>query len=200
MKKCIYLFLATFFLSSCVFFRDEKKEIFKGPWKDHAQNAWNYYARELPKRGIQLKKPSSLNTKFREAEGTLGRGEDRFPYFTMDGGKIGGYLSGYCNGGATTVLAREISGWWNRNVGTHEVGHHANNHSLCSGENKGHPDEFKGVAPHWPYWRGRGDVRAFHYSYEKDGNFVCVLFVEDINSRKFLTKEQLDDIAEKLLE
>ena len=189
-------------MSSCVIFRRNKRPTFDGDWRDHAQNAWNYYETQLGRKGIRLRSPSRLMTSFRNAEGTLGRGEDRFPYFNMQGSKVGGYLIGGCNGSASSVLAREESGWWNRNIGTHEVGHHANNHSLCSTINGGHPNEFIGIAPHWPYWSGRGDVRVFNYTYldEEHGDYICITFVDEAsNERAFIDEEPLKEIARGLL-
>lgn len=199
--KIILFIITTLFLTSCAFFRKDPPT-FSGPWASHAQAAWDHYVVQLPKKGISLRKPSPLVTSFKQAEGTLGRGEDRFPYFMMDSKKIGGYLRGYCNGKGSTVIAKESGGWWNRNVGTHEVGHHANNHSLCNTNNNGHPDEFKGIAPHWPYWTGRGDVRVFNYSYsdEETGETICIIFVEEASfERSTFDEKEFEDIAKKLL-
>lgn len=206
-QKIISLIAILFILSissGCALFKKDKPT-FSGPWGNHAQHAWNVSTNSLKSHGIHVNKPSRLSTSFKRAEGTLGGGSDRLPYFLMNGNKIGGYLRGYCNGNATSVLAQEASGWWNVNIGTHETGHHVNNHALCDNVNNGHPDYMrtKGGMPHWPYWRGSRSIdgpsiRTFHY--EENGEYVCLFYVEEEGIRadqekslKIVAKEILSD-------
>jgi hypothetical protein len=198
MRKILLMFLTALFLTSCMFFKKEDKSTFVGPWAEHAENAWNYAKAKLNDKGIQVRNPSKLTTKFQNAEGTLGSGEDRFPYFIVNGQKLGGYLRGTCNGSAITVLAKEIAGWWNRNIGTHEVCHHVNNHALCGTEKNGHPNYLLGIAPHWPYWMGRDinlNIKTFHY--QEGEEFVCFIYIDDTRG---LTEVDLINTAKTLLE
>ena len=202
MKLLYKLFLpviAISLLSGCsVFDGGKKKKTFSGPWAGHAKAAWNAHANMLRNNGIPVRSPSPLTTSFVTSTGTMGGGNDRFPYVVRNGKKLGGWLKGSCNTSASVVMVREAGGFFNANIATHEVGHHINNHALCLGDRNGHPHYMgdKGGMPHWPYWLGARSVgfgyrvSPIGYDYE-DGDYVCLLVVSGAFSA--LSEDQLKD-------
>ena len=186
-----------------MFLRRSNKSWNRGDWKDHAQAAWNHYQNGLRKIGIELRRPSRLSTYFVQAEGTLGGGNDRFPYVMQRGSKVGGWWIGGCNSSASTHLVREANGFWNRNIATHEVGHHADHHARCNG---GHPAYMRQAgAPHWPYWnksRNSEGLFLLNYHTEIEGKSICMTIIEDANDITTMSShvDKLEDLAKFLID
>jgi hypothetical protein len=182
MKRLIPL-LVLLVLAACA--GRDKQPTFRGPLAAESQTYWNQMVGALKSKGVAVKSPSRLSTQFVASQGTLGRGNDRFPYTNQAGGKVGGWLSGSCNGGGTMTIARESGGFYNRSIVKHEAGHHVNNHARCGTEKAGHPDYMRTLAgaPHWPYWEGAFAeapefvVTPLHVE-DDQGNSVCVLYLD----------------------
>lgn len=151
----------------------------RGEWSDHAGNAWNTLAANVRKQGIEVRNPSRLNTKFVTADGTSGSGGNRVPYKVQNGQKLGGWHVGSCNGSGEATLVRESGGFWNLNSGTHEVGHHVNQHARCDSANNWHPSYIgKAGAPFWSFAGVKSEgVSIFRLHYQFDSGNVCLLVV-----------------------
>lgn len=176
------LFLGLLYLTACRTGGDGGGPGFYGPWADHARNAWLTTERRLEVKGIDVRPFKKVVTKFERAVGTLGRGNDRFPYMLRGADKLGGFAIGECNGNHTMTLAKEADGFWNVNIGTHEIGHGVNNFARCGREKGSHPDYMRtaGGMPHWPYWNGRQDLGVFVLPLthtDTQGNSICVMLL-----------------------
>jgi hypothetical protein len=190
------ILIIPFLFCGCALFKSGGSEKWnRGEWADHAQNAWNVMSANLQKSQIQFSKPSKLETKFVAAHGVLGTGANRYPYIIENGQKIGGWHIGNCNGAGSATVVREAGGFWNANVGTHEVGHHLNTHARCDPANGWHPDYIrKAGAPYWPNY----SAKVMLLNYEFDDASVCVLVLSDGISAMSDVREKLEDFAAKI--
>ncbi len=180
-------------LSSCVgpFKRD--RGTFRGDWSGDGQRGWNEVVGSLNARGISVRSPNTITTRYETAHGTLGHGPNRFPYQNRWNIQAGGWYVGTCNGSGTATVVRESNGFSNYQIKIHEIAHGVDQHARCLG---GHPIYIH--APHWPYWRQTVatltvDVRVATLEYDIDGHHVCIIVVEDPWKVDALSREELHE-------